>query len=393
MKTRMAIFALHILSSYFSFSQTSLQDNIVGSNLYIESEILEEKRLVQIYLPSNYEESEEKYPVVYLLDGQLFFNHAISLSNKFRQSKLTPDFIIVGINTSYPQRFGHFSNGMDKFIEFMSEEMIPYIEVNYRTNNEKILFGWEYAGSLGFNNMLKNTIAFDGYLLASPFPIWDQIDNLDSLDSTNMMLYFSSIGPDEFSVYHGTHKLDSCLSRKNISGIDWSYSELLNEEHHSTGYPTLYHGLRKYFKYYPEFQEDSFQKFIEAGGLDYADEYAKERSRKYGFSPELSSWSKYTIIRSAIRADDYDHFREYSGQLVNEEFIHDLKYRALDIADYYKKNEDYQDAIEVYNVLQSIFPDSEDILNRIGNAYLGLEKTDASDEYFQRAKEVSNRKK
>ncbi|WP_162558704.1 alpha/beta hydrolase [Robertkochia solimangrovi] len=213
-----------------------------------------EQRQIQIYLPSGYTETEEKYPVLYVLDGQLFFNHAISLSNKFRQSKLAPEFIIVGINTGYPQRFVHFSDGKEKFIEFMKAELIPYLEGNFRTDDEKLLFGWEYAGSLGFHIMVNNRIAFDGYLLASPFPIWDQIDALDNISTINTMLYFTSIGPDEYSVYHGTDKLDSWLSGKKIDGLDWLYTELLNEEHHSTGFATLYHGLRNYFKYYPEFQ-------------------------------------------------------------------------------------------------------------------------------------------
>lgn len=387
MKKTIIIIIISFLTAINSEAQNEDKANIVGSNYFIDSEILEEQRQVQIYLPSSYAETKEKYPVLYLLDGQQYFSHAVSISKTFKQFKLTPEFIIVGINTSYPQRYGHFGNGMDNFIEFMEKELIAIVEQNFRTNDERLFFGWQYAGSLGFNLMANNTIAFDSYILASPFPILNKIDALDNVSEINTMLYFS-VSPDEYDVNHGTDKLDSLLSSKKIKGLDWSYSKLLSEEHHSTGYPTIYHGLRKYFKYYPEFQEDNLQKFIKAGSLDYAYGYAKERGRKYGFSSDLSTWSKYTIIRSSIRANDYGHFKTFVNEFLTDEFISDLKYRSLDIASFYEKNENYKKAIDIYKVLLTVFPDSEGILNKTGSAFMSLDNSVEAEKYFQRAKEI-----
>lgn len=392
MKKTIFIVITSLLANFNSGAQNYSTPNIVGTNYSIDSKILEQKRQIQIYLPSSYTETEKKYPVLYLLDGQLFFNAAVSFSNKFKQSKLTPEFIIVGINSSYPQRFGHFSNGKDKFIKFMDTELIPYVESNFRTNTEKLFFGWEYGGSLGFNIMLRDSIGFDAYILASPFPIWDEIEKLENISTINSMLYFT-VSPNEYQVNHGTEKLDSWLSSKNITGLDWSYSEFLNEEHSSTGYSTLYHGLRNYFKYYPEFQEDSFKKFIKAGGLEYAYDYCKKRARKYGFSSDLSSWSKYNIIRNAIRANDYGHFQSYADKFVTDEFIGDInKYRTLNIIDFYEKNNKFKKAIEIYKVMLTVFPDSEDILKRIGNAYISINKDTEAKKYFKLAKNISKRK-
>jgi len=251
MKKTTTIIIISLLTTLHLVAQNGGVNNILGTNHFIDSEILGEKRQVQIYLPSDYTETDKKYPVLYLLDGQQFFSHGVSLSKTFKQFNLTPEFIIVGINTSYPQRYSHFGKDMGKFIEFMDAELLPYIERNFRANSEKLLFGWQYAGSLGFNIMLNNTITFNGYFLASPFPIQDKIEALDTTLITNTALYFS-VSPDEYDVNHGTDKLDSLLSSKKISGLDWSYLKLINEEHHSTGYTTLYHSLRKYFKYYPE---------------------------------------------------------------------------------------------------------------------------------------------
>ena len=391
MKKSIVIIIVCLLATFYSQAQNEGRPNIVGTNYSIDSDILEESRQIQVYLPPGYTETDVKYPVLYLLDGQLFFNSAVSLSNKFKQSRLAPEFIIVGITTSYPQRFGHFSNGKDKFIEFMKTELLPYVERNFRINGERLLFGWEYAGSLGYNIMLENSIPFNAYILASPFPIWDKIEALDNVSAIKSMLYFS-VSPNEYDVNRGTEKLDDWLSSKNIKGLDWFYSKLINEEHSSTGYPTLYHGLRLYFKYYPQFQEDSFKKFIKEGGLKYAYEYSKKRADKYGFSSDLSSWSKYTIIRAAMRANDYGHFQKYANEFVTKEFIGDMKYRTLDIADFYKKNRNAKKAIEIYEVLLISFPESEDILRRIGNAYLSIDNTNEAKKYLKLAESISKGK-
>jgi len=98
--------------------------------------------------------------------------------------------------------------------------------------------------------------------------------------------------------------------------------------------------LRTYFKYYPEFQEDNLEKFINVEDLSYA--YAKERRRKYRFEPALSTWSKYTIIRSAVRANNYNYFENFVNKFLTDEFIIDLKNRASEVAVFYGKNENHK---------------------------------------------------
>lgn len=367
MKKSIYTLMICLLIGFYPLAQEGGTPNIVGTNYSLHSEVLQEQRQVQVYLPPSYSMTNTDYPVLYLLDGQLFFNAAVSLQNKFKQAKLSPEFIIVGITTSYPDRFNHFSN-------------------------ERLLFGWEFGGSLGLHIMLNGDLSFNSYILASPFPIWDKIEDLKHTETLNGALYFS-VSPDEYQVNHGTDKLDTWLFSNSISGLDWSYLELQSEEHHSTGYPTLYHGLRGHFKYYPEFQEDSFTKFIKAGGIAYAHEYNKKRAKEYGFSSELSSWSKFTIIRAAMRANDYGHFQMYSKTFVNDQFIEDIRFRALDIGEFYEKNENYVQAVEIYEKLLTIFPDSTPILKRTGNAYLSMDDADKAKTYFKRVKNISKKQK
>lgn len=376
------------LSSYVSYSQITQEDNIVGTKHYIDSEALGEKRQIQIYLPDGYDETDTSYPILYLLDGQQFFPYGVSLVKNFKHFNLTPEFIVVGITNSFPERYGHFGEGRDKFIEFMEKELLPYIDKNFRTTNERLLFGWQYAGSLAFHIMIDNSSLFEGYLLASPFPIKNKVDELDKLSTLSKTLYFF-VSPDEYEVNRGTDKLDSLLTTKSISGLQWSYLPLENEDHHSTAYPALYHGLRKFYHYYPQLQVDNLQEFIDSGGLEYANSYTKERSRQYGFPPNLSTWSKYTIIRSAIRAGDYTNFETFTNEFLSPELIGDLDGRALDIAAFYEKDLKYDKAIGIHTILLEKHPDSERLLTNMGNLHLAIGRKKEAKKYFQRAEEIS----
>ncbi|MCQ0111683.1 alpha/beta hydrolase-fold protein [Zhouia amylolytica] len=397
--------AVIILNLFFScllsfqlYSQVAhSKDNFTGTVHYIQSEILDEEREVKVYLPKEYAETEKNYPVLYILDGQRFYLYATSLNESFRQYDLTPEFIVVGITNSYPQRFSHFDNGKEKFIGFIEKELTPYIDTHYRTKKEKLIFGWEYAGSLAFHILTTKPSLFDGYFLASPFPIKNRVNELKGASLLKKTLYFA-VSPNEYEVNQGTNKLDSLLTKQKTRGLIWTYSELKNEEHRSTPYPTLYHGLRKHFEYYPELQVDNLSQFIDAGGLDYAYSYAKERALRYGFSSDLSLWSRYTIIRSTLRAEDYNHFKDFmevfnpENNLIQELIDGNRDYAASGIAKFYEKNNRYDKAIEIYRLLIKKSPNSENLLMRTGDAHMAQGNIIEAKKYFKQAQKTQKKK-
>ncbi|WP_151997125.1 MULTISPECIES: alpha/beta hydrolase-fold protein [unclassified Imperialibacter] len=388
--------AISFLSIIKLQAQVSTTENIVGANHSIASKILGEERQIQVYLPDGYGEEEKRYPVIFILDGQRFFLHTVGLAATFKQYQLAPEFIVVGITNSYPQRFNHFADGKQQFAEFIEKELIPYVESSYRTSGERLLFGWEYAGSFAFHILTNHPSLFDGYMLASPFPLLDKVDVLDKLPALNKSLYFS-VSPNEFEVNRGVDKLDSLLSEKDLPGLNWTCFRLENEEHRSTGYSTLYHGLRKYFGYYPELQVDDLQAFVEAGGMAYAHSYTKERASRYGFSPDMSLWSRFTIVRSALRARDYTRFRELYEALGSAMLISDLieggrSYGAFSIADFLIENGKHRQAIDIYLALLKQSPDSADLLSKLAGAYQALGNQGEAKKYLQKLKKLQQQK-
>ena len=370
-----------------SNAQEKFRENVVGETHVLFSKALGTERTVDIYVPPGYETSNDRYPVLYLLDGQRFFTYAVSLQSTFQQFQFTPDFVIVGIQNTYPDRFNHFSDGREMFERFIVNELKSYVDDHFRSSGENLLFGWEYGGGLAFDMLLSYPHAFDGYLLASPFPIAESVNRLDSLSDPEKTLFFG-VSPDEHTVTIGVKKLDSLLLKDPPHGLKWTYLPLPQEEHRSTGYPVLYHGLLNYFQYYRELEVNNLLKFLEAGGLDFAQAYAKERSRKFGFPEELSLWSSFTIIRSAMRANDFARFQQFLEGVGGQDFIRELvdnrSYAASDVANFYERHNAHEMAVEVYQLLLEKYPNSESLLLRMGKALQQLGREEA-DEYLERA--------
>ena len=84
------------------------QANVLGSQYTIASKVLNKKKKIKVYLPDGYQNSKDKYPVLYIIDGQWYFPLGVGVSKmltQFKGSSITPQFIIVGINNSPRARY------------------------------------------------------------------------------------------------------------------------------------------------------------------------------------------------------------------------------------------------------------------------------------------------
>jgi predicted alpha/beta superfamily hydrolase len=183
MKTIKLFLALILALFIFNLlpAQTNNEVFCVGNKINIESEILQEKREIYIALPSDYN-SENTYPVLYLLDAEWYFQQTATVINSLSDGGRILPMIVVGIpNTIRKKDFGHtpdstiknYKHGTERFIEFLDKELIPYIDKNYATNNYRILKGWCATGFFTINTLFEKPDLFNAYYAATPFVIKD----------------------------------------------------------------------------------------------------------------------------------------------------------------------------------------------------------------------------
>lgn len=120
---------------------------VIGSKHIFDSKIMDEDRPIIISLPKGYKESDANYPVLYLTDGLQNIWHVIGTVEVLTRTGGIPPMIIVGIestnrdrdfsptiNENWPK-----SGGGPKYLNFIENELIPYIDTNYRTHPFRVL--------------------------------------------------------------------------------------------------------------------------------------------------------------------------------------------------------------------------------------------------------------
>ena len=163
------------------------KDFKIGEILELDSKILNEKRILNINLPQEFN-PEERYDVIYLLDGSASedFLHVSGLVQFFNLQFKMPKTIIVGIANIDRKRDFTFpttiendkkayptTGGSEKFIEFLEKELLPFIDQKYKTTDKKYVIGQSLGGLLASEILIKKPQLFNQYIITSPSFWWD----------------------------------------------------------------------------------------------------------------------------------------------------------------------------------------------------------------------------
>src|SRR3954451_8589940 len=195
MKKLLTIITLSFYAISMYGQKTGQQESgrpfVLGEIHELQSKVLNEKRILNIYLPQGYNPNDSiRYPTIYLLDGSADedFIHIVGLVqyNSFEWINQVKKSIVVGIATvdrrrdftfpttieadrkSYPET-GH----SDKFIAFLTTELQPFIDKKFKTTRAKTLIGQSLGGLLATEILFKQPTVFNQYIIISPSLWWD----------------------------------------------------------------------------------------------------------------------------------------------------------------------------------------------------------------------------
>lgn len=279
-----------------SFSQTKKKSS-QKQHIKIASTILNEDREMGIYLPADYESSENRYPVLFLLDGRTHFQHATAASNFLSTRRAAPNMIIVAIyNIDRSKDFSPVyhesvptSGGADKFLGFLSEELVPQLDENYRTSGFNILMGHSFGGTFAVHSLLTKPELFDAYIAVSPYLMF--ADNYlvnkaaeDLKSYKDSQKYFYMTVGNEPNYFDALADFSKSIKEKTGSTVDFQYVKMVDENHGTIPYISLFSGLRFVFSDWA-LPQAKLQE-----GLEAIDEHYKYVSSKYGYkvkTPEL----------------------------------------------------------------------------------------------------------
>jgi predicted alpha/beta superfamily hydrolase len=227
------------------------------------SNILEEQRLLNIVFPASYENKDnEPVDVVYCLDDVSEFQIA---EMEFLQGEgfVPKNAILAGITNSTvngedmrlrdfsPTHLFGVTGGADKFLLFMKDELMPFIQEKYHAKSSgHTLFGGSLAGLMVVYTFLKQPALFTSYVAIDPSLWWDNRYILKQAEKElgKRLQYKNSlyVGGREGtpSKEMGIARFDTLLQQFRPTGLDCQVELMTNETHYSTNFTGFWKGLK-----------------------------------------------------------------------------------------------------------------------------------------------------
>src|SRR3984885_12382919 len=144
---------------------------VIGERFEIHSQATGETRSYFVHRPSDYALSSARYPLMIVLDGEDNFNLASTTADLLADAGLIPPMLVVGIpNTDRNRDLIPFTprSGTENFLKFLTTELIPKLDQDFRTLPYRILVAHSNGGLFGLYSLMKAPGVFKGYILARP---------------------------------------------------------------------------------------------------------------------------------------------------------------------------------------------------------------------------------
>lgn len=347
----------------------------IGKKEIISSKVLNENRKIWIYTPnitSQIASPDKRYPVLYLLDGDAHFFSTVGIIQQLSQANLNgvlPEMIVVAIeNTNRLSDLVPSAdlNKTNSFINFLSSELIPYIDNKYNTAPYKLLVGHSLGGLTAIDILTKFPQLFNAYIAIDP-SMWynnekflkNTIAQLPKQNMNGKKLFVGTANTlpkgmtiaqlkkdNTFETQHirSIFKLNEFL-KTNTNGLIYSEKYYEAERHNTVPLITEYDGLRFIFDYY----------HLDATEQDFTDSTA--------------------LIASKLKT----HYANVSDKLgyknsAPEAFINYIAYEALSKTQFIKAQalfelniESYPGSSNVYDSYADYFLAKNDTINAILN--------------------------
>lgn len=243
----MKILCLLLLSiSFYTTAQTNI-------DYQFDSPLLSETRAIHIHLPASYNSSHQSYPVIYSFDGE--YTQFVVNGNVDYYSFLDkiPECIVVSIDQNYMDTVANnfmrwldcsYSNesGLPEnkgivFKDFITKELVPYIDKTYRTTNFKTIIGHSYTANFVNYFLMDEEPIFQGYIAISPFYASNSLDSLKTIIEKidHPIFYYVASGEKDFRAHIASvNEFDKQFSE--IENNNFNYGKFDLEGNKATHY-------------------------------------------------------------------------------------------------------------------------------------------------------------
>ena len=217
----------------------------------LQSEVVAEKRRINVYTPPGYDTSEQSYAVLYMPDGGIGedFPHIANTIHALIEEGAIAPVLVVGIEntergrdltpgstTDPDRRFAPMTDGAADFRRFLRTELIPEIDGRYRTTEARAIVGESLAGLFVVDTFVREPELFERYIAMDPSLWWDDHalvrqaeERLPSTTGAARSLWFAGSDAEDINLH--TTALAEVLQAHAPAELRWTYQPRPEEQH------------------------------------------------------------------------------------------------------------------------------------------------------------------
>ena len=309
MKKTIFILLLVLLGFIKSYSQENTNTINIGFIDSLRSKVLKESRKIWVHIPENFTQdgAQQKYPVLYLLDGP---NHFVSVTGLLQMlstsfgDEVCPEMIIIGIESldrskdflpiSTENKEENIKNiKQDNFTLFLEKELIPYVDSVYPTLPYRVLIGHSLGGLKVINTMVYHTKLFNSYVAIDPSlghfqnKVFELMKpDFDKPDYSNTTLFLSMAQTMPPNTELSFIKNDTTSSSNHMRAM-MKFADIMKANDKEIDFD---------WKYYPEETHGSLPLIAEYDAFHYIFRWYDTRKIRYIFKIENDGDSVRNII-------------------------------------------------------------------------------------------------
>jgi predicted alpha/beta superfamily hydrolase len=227
-----------------------------------------------VAVPPDYEARQDRrYPVAYVLDGNATFPFAVNVQRMFTLFGEMPEVIVVGVGYPvqfFPETFAPRwhdltpwqnaeldasesakrglelrSGAAPAFLRFLRGQAVPFVDENYRTTDDRALYGHSFGGLFALYVLFEAPELFRRYAISSP-SLNFSADPVFALEAAYAEAHdalparvFLSHGSEEHAISMTMAQLADVLRKREYRGLELE-AHVFQDETHVSVFPAAF---------------------------------------------------------------------------------------------------------------------------------------------------------
>lgn len=298
----------------------------------IKSLNLNAVRNLKIKLPKDYDpNSEIKHPLIIVFDGDYLFEPVSGQVDFQTYFDDMPGSIIVGVIQGKERFYDGYCDEVTglptesglRFHNFISDELIPYIDNKFNTSKFRVAVGHDLMGNFINSYLFKEVPLFQAYVCISPDltgTVKDYLGKRLEFFKGDIFYYMATSDKDLPNIRKAVLDVNTQISQVNNQSLTYYFDDFRNDTHYTLVTSAISKSFDKIFELYKPLREKELEEKV----LTYEgtlDKYLVSRYERieelFGIKKPITEAEIEKVIKVAEQRNDLESL-EKIGKLANK---------------------------------------------------------------------------